>query len=196
MIADQAVVKETRAQEMQQPVRRAVWFIIPFGMLATLAFLPFLGDRVAAETAVLICMVVYATLGAIDLFTMKVPNAVVYPAICFALLATAIIDASMLPGATAGGLASLGVMVVLGILSRGNMGMGDVKAACFGGCVAGLKGGVISIFLGFALGAVVALPVVVLGFRSRKDPMPLTPFLAGGFLVYGLLYGFPLAGAL
>lgn len=163
---------------------------LPAMLAVTLLLLPFLPDEIAAEAALRVAVVTYLTIAAIDLFTKKVPNILVYPAIAFTLTATAVVDPASFLSALLGGLAALGVMFGLALLSRGSMGMGDVKAAGLGGCIVGLPGGVIALMFGFAIGAAVSLPLLLLRLRGRGDSVPLTPFLAAGMLVYGFMVRF------
>ena len=178
------------AVRMAEMPRVSVMAVLPAILAVSLLFLPFLPEEIAAETALRTAVLAYLTIAAIDLFTKKVPNVLVYPAIAYTLSATAIVDSTALLSALLGGLAALGVMFGLALLSRGSMGMGDVKAAGLGGCIVGLPGGVIALMFGFAIGAAVSLPLLLLRLRGRRDSLPLTPFLAAGMLVYGLLVRF------
>lgn len=185
-----AAAPEIETLEPQLVTKSNVLLVLPATLAAALVTMPFLPNEIAAATVVRICVGVYVTLAAIDFFTRRVPNVVVYPAIAFALAATVIVEPGLAVDTFAGGAAALVVMYALAVIGRGSMGMGDVKAACFGGCVLGAQGGVIALFLGFAIGAVVALPLLLLRIRGRKDSLPLTPFLAAGFVTYGAIFGF------
>jgi leader peptidase (prepilin peptidase) / N-methyltransferase len=170
--------------------------LIPAGLLLALIAIALLPGAVAADTAARVFVLIYVLLSAIDVFTKKVPNVVIYPSIVFALAATAIIDSSLMREALIGGAAMLGLMFLLAVIGGGRMGMGDVKVACLSGCVLGLRGGFFSLCFGFAIGAAVALPILLLRIRSRKDSVPLTPFLAVGAMIWVYLNGFLLGGRL
>jgi prepilin signal peptidase PulO-like enzyme (type II secretory pathway) len=159
-------------------------------LLAALLVIGFLPDELAAQTAVRISVVAYLTIAAIDFVTKRVPNVLIYPSIAYTLATTAMVDMSKLPEALLGGSVVIAIMFFLAVLGKGAMGMGDVKAACLGGCILGWLGGVIALLFGFGLGAAVSLPLILLRLRDRKDSVPLTPFLAVGMLVYGLMAGF------
>ncbi|HEU0072745.1 MAG TPA: A24 family peptidase [Dehalococcoidia bacterium] len=165
-------------------------------LLAVLLLVPFLPDAVAADTAARVFALLLMMIAAMDLLTFKVPNALVYPAIAFALAVTAILDPGLLPSSLAGGATALAIMVVLAVLQRGAMGMGDVKAACFSGCVLGIKGGAFSLLFGFVAAGIIALPIILLGLRSRKDRLPLAPFLVAGAFISYYLWGFLLDGSI
>lgn len=75
--------------------------------------------------------------------------------------------------------------------------MGDVKLGGFIGVGLGFLGWgavVVGIFAAFLLGGVVALALVALRLRGRRDLLPFGPYLAAGAVV-GLLAGAPLARA-
>ncbi len=92
--------------------------------------------------------------------------------------------ASMWIGAAAGG----GLLLVLAIISRGGMGGGDVKFAAALGFWLGWPGTLLGLFIGFVLGGIISLLLLVSGLRGRKDLIPFGPFIAVGAWV-ALLYG-------
>jgi leader peptidase (prepilin peptidase)/N-methyltransferase len=163
--------------------------VLPALMLLALAAMPFLHRDVAASVLTEEAAVVLILLGVIDVLTLKVPNILMYPSIAFALAATAIIDPSLLDNALIGGGALLGVMFLLALIGRGSLGMGDVKFACFTGCILGWRIGLVALASGFVIGAGAALVLLVLRMKGRKDSIPLTPFLAMGALVWIFLAG-------
>ena len=91
---------------------------------------------------------------------------------------------SMLIGALGGG----GLLFLLAVVSKGGMGGGDVKFAFALGFWLGWQGTLVGLFLGFVLGGVVSLLLLLLGLRGRKDFIPFGPFIAVGAWV-ALLYG-------
>jgi leader peptidase (prepilin peptidase)/N-methyltransferase len=172
--------------------------LLPFvlGLLVSMLAIVFLPEAVAADLAVRIFVTFLILTAVLDLFTRRVPNILVYPATAFSLAATAVIDPSLLVQALLGGWVVLAIMIVLAIIQRGAMGMGDVKVACFGGCILGLKGGVFALIFGFIAAGAVALPIVLLKLRDRRDYMPLAPFLAIGILAAFWFWGFLIDGDL
>jgi len=87
-----------------------------------------------------------------------------------------------------GALAGAGVIVVIILVSRGGMGWGDAWLMAGTGAALGWQLTLVALYLGFIVGGIVALGLLVLGIVKRKDPIPLGPFLAfGAFL--SLLYG-------
>ena len=90
----------------------------------------------------------------------------------------------MLIGAFAGG----GLLLVLAIVSGGGMGGGDVKFAFALGFWLGWQGTLLGLFLGFVLGGVGSMLLLLFRLRGRKDFIPFGPFIAIGAWV-ALLYG-------
>ena len=170
--------------------------VLPLGLVAAVLAAVLLPAAVAADLVVRIFVLFLVLMAVADLFTRKIPNVLVYPSIVFALATTAVIDPSLLVKSLLGGAAVLGIMVLLAIIQRGAMGMGDVKLACFGGCILGLKGGIFALIFGFLAAGVVALPILLLRLRDRRDYMPLGPFLAIGILLAFWFWGFLIDGDL
>jgi leader peptidase (prepilin peptidase)/N-methyltransferase len=165
-------------------------------LLAAVLAAALLPAAVASDLVVRIFVLFLALMAVADLFTRKIPNVLVYPSLIFALAATLVIDPGLLLKSVLGGAAVLGVMMLLAIVQRGAMGMGDVKMACFGGCILGLKGGIFALIFGFIGAGAIALPVILLKLRDRRDYMPLGPFLAIGILLAFWLWGFLIDGDL
>jgi len=156
------------------------------GSLVLVATLP---QKSAENMLTQLFVLLFVVLAGFDVITWRVPNLLVYPFIVFTLLSTALLDFSFLDNSLLGGGACLLLMFALAVIGRGTMGMGDVKAGCLAGCMLGLRFGIASLVLGFAAGAVVALPLLLLRIRSRKDSIPLTPFLAAGAIFLIVLVG-------
>jgi leader peptidase (prepilin peptidase)/N-methyltransferase len=142
------------------------------------------------------------------------PDAVVAAALLAVLVALTAIDLERqilpdvitLPGILAGTLANLatgrvpwlesvlgiavggGIFAVIILASGGGMGGGDMKLGAMLGAFLGWKVVLLSIFLGVAGGAAVALALMASGARGRKDPIPFGPFLAFGGAA-GLFWG-------
>lgn len=129
----------------------------------------------------------------IDLERQLVPDKIVYPAI---LVAAAF--SFLLPGLTPlrallGGAAGAGIMLSILIVSRGGIGMGDVKLMAFLGLAVGFPHVLILLLLAVIAGGLVATALLLSRTRGRRDAIPFAPFLvSGGFLV--LLYGQQLYG--
>ena len=93
--------------------------------------------------------------------------------------------------ALAGGIAVFSIMLILALVGRGAMGFGDVKVGCFCGIAVGLRGVVPMLLITFLAGALLAVVLLLLHARKRKEVIAFTPFLAGatGFsMAYFHLY--------
>lgn len=70
------------------------------------------------------------------------------------------------------------IMLVIILVSRGGMGAGDMKLMAMIGLFVGLRGTAVVMLLGFFLGAVVGVSLMVLGILTRKDAIPFAPYLS------------------
>ena len=147
------------------------------------------------------------------------PDFVVAAALLAALIAITAIDLShqiipdviTLPGILAGVLSNLatgrvawlesllgivvggGIFLVIILASRGGMGGGDMKLGAMLGAFLGWKLGLLALLLGVLTGGSVALCLLMLGRKGRKEAIPFGPFLALGGAIT-LLWGEPLLG--
>ncbi|MBC5806339.1 MAG: prepilin peptidase [Candidatus Eremiobacter antarcticus] len=70
------------------------------------------------------------------------------------------------------------------LISRGRgLGLGDVKLAACLGIFLGLANGITAFAASFVIGALLALPVLALSSRGRKDVLPFGPFLVLAALI-------------
>lgn len=92
-------------------------------------------------------------------------------------------------GAVALGLA----MLALHFLSRGTLGMGDVKLSLVIGAALGPAGGGVAILIGFVAGAVLSLFLLAAGRVRLRDSLPFGPVLALGAVI-SALWGPSIAG--
>ncbi len=78
-----------------------------------------------------------------------------------------------------------GVLLLLRVLSRGGLGLGDVKYAAAFGIWLGGEGTFLALLLAFAIGAVLALVLLACGRLQRNSELAFGPFLsAGAYLSY------------
>ncbi len=146
--------------------------------------------RTAGETAVVaVYIAVLVTCAATDLMSFRVPNVVTYPAALFAFLAAAFMPHGDLREALIGGALSAGFMLIVLVVSRGGMGLGDVKLSVFVGLALGWPLVGDSLFLMALAGGVVAVVLLATGLRSRKDPIPYAPFISGAAIAVILWQG-------
>lgn len=138
----------------------------------------------------------------IDARTRRIPNRLTYPLtpallVLLALAAVLQGDPQVALRALAGGVAAFVALLVLALISPGGMGMGDVKLAAFIGIGLGYLGWshvLLGVFGAFVLGGVVAVVLLVVRLRGRRDLLPFGPYLAVAALG-ALLLGRPLIDA-
>ena len=130
-------------------------------------------------------------LALIDLDTRRLPNVITLPSYAVAgalLLLPAVLDGSWdaYLRAWLGGLALFAFYFLLAFIYPAGMGFGDVKLAGVIGLYLGWLGWgsvLVGAFLGFLLGAVVGVALIVFGSAGRKSAIPFGPFmLAGAFI--------------
>jgi leader peptidase (prepilin peptidase) / N-methyltransferase len=153
----------------------------------------------AALPAYLVFFACLLVVTVIDLEYSIIPNRIVYPTIFAAiplLVLAALVDDDFgrLGAALAGAAIAFGVLFVVHMISPASMGFGDVRLSFILGLFLGWLGlshVVAGLFLGFALGAVIGVGLMLTKRRGRKDSVPFGPFLAGGAAI-AVLVGRPL----
>lgn len=132
--------------------------------------------------------VVLIACAATDLMAFRVPNVITYPAAAGAILIAVFMPHGDLTQAWIGGALATGLFLAAAVVSRGGLGLGDVKLAGFVGLALGfplilpalmitaLSGGLVAAYLG-------------LRFRRRNHPMPYAPYISAGALVVLLWQG-------
>lgn len=165
----------------EQRSRRA-----PLLELAGIGVCGLLGWRFGADGSVLAVAWLYAgyllAVLVIDLETRRVLNVMTAPA------ALAALACSFLPGtptplaALLGGALGLGIFLILALVSRGSLGMGDVKLAGVIGLMIGYPDVSATLILGVLLGGVAALYLLIVRRAGRKATMAYAPYLSLGAL--------------
>jgi leader peptidase (prepilin peptidase)/N-methyltransferase len=164
-------------------VRWAVVLLLP-------AFMAVAGSRFDAAQAAMISLAAAALLvcTATDLLRYRVPNVVTYPSIVALLLAGVFMPDADLQAAVIAALAAGGCFFLLSVLTRGGLGLGDVKLAVLIGALLGLNA-VAAIFWGVIAGGVVIFALYAMGVVGRKEPVPYAPFLSLAAIGVALLQG-------
>jgi leader peptidase (prepilin peptidase)/N-methyltransferase len=155
--------------------------------------------------AVLLAMLIAVT--AIDLRHQIIPDAITLPGIPLGVVASLVtgrtsaripwlgvaadswlgIAVDSLLGILVGG----GIFLVIILASRGGMGGGDMKLGAMLGAFLGWQLGLLALLLAVLSGGLVALVLLAMGRRGRKEAIPFGPFLALGGAV-AFLWGEPL----
>lgn len=127
-----------------------------------------------------------------DLEHQLILNVIVYPAVITVLIINALTPGmSFTPGflnGMAGGGSGLVLFLLVLLISRGGMGLGDVKMAGLMGLMLGFPNVFVGIFLAVVTGGIVAVVVLMLKRKNRKQAIPFGPFLSLGTMA-ALLWG-------
>ncbi len=111
-------------------------------------------------------------------------------ALWFNLPSWMVVERTIIDAAT-GFLAGGAVMLLIFIVSRGDMGAGDLKLMVMIGLYVGLRGTAVVLLLSFFLGALVGLTFMAIGKLTRKDALPFAPYLSIATLIQ-VLWGEPI----
>jgi leader peptidase (prepilin peptidase)/N-methyltransferase len=141
-------------------------------------------DRPALLAAYLAFTAIGIALALIDLDVRRLPDVIVLPSyVVLAALLAIDADGHALLRAVYAGAALFAFYFVIAMASPGSMGFGDVKlAGVLGGVLGYLSWGALLIgaFLGFALGAVLGVLLIVVRRADRKTAVPFGPFMILG----------------
>jgi leader peptidase (prepilin peptidase)/N-methyltransferase len=127
-----------------------------------------------------------------DLEHQLILNVIIYPlAACVLAINALTPEMAFTPGflnGLAGGGAGLVLFMLIVLFSRGGMGLGDVKMAGLMGFMLGFPNVFVGIFLAVVTGGIVAVVVLMLKRKNRKQAIPFGPFLSLGTMA-ALLWG-------
>ena len=166
--------------------------------LATAVLFTAAALRLGSDWALPAFLVFFAALVAVTVIDLEhyiVPNRIVLATLVVSvplLALAALVEGDWLSLRTAliGSVAAGAGLLVINLISPRGMGMGDVKLALVLGLYLGwldLGHVLLGLFLGFLLGAVGGVALIVLKLRTRRDHVPFAPFLAGGAVLAVLL---------
>jgi len=184
-----------RCRYCKAPIpKRVLWVEVSTAALFGLAYWQY-GLSIELPVA-LFYISIFMVLLVIDLEHGLILNRIVYPALAVALLLSVFFtiflpQVAIVPNiaqAAIGGGIGFVIFFLIVIVSRGGMGLGDVKLAALIGLAAGFPLVVVALIMGMILGGLAA--VILLGFKikKRKEAMPFGPFLAVAAIVT-LLWG-------
>jgi len=164
--------------------RRILWVELGTGLLFGYLYWHYGLSAELAIAAFYSCL--FIVLMVIDLERGLILNKIVYPAMVVALLLSTfssifLPDIEIVPfigRAAIGGGIGLVVFFLIVIISRGGMGWGDVKLAALIGLVTGFPLVIVALFIGIILGGVVAVILLALKIKKRKETIPFGPFLS------------------
>lgn len=123
-----------------------------------------------------------------DLENQIIPDKVVYPGMALALAFSFLRPGLGPVTSLEGGAVGLGVMAVPFLVYRRGMGMGDVKLGALVGLMSGYPLVLLSLWLSWTAGGLVAAVLLLRRAKKRDEPIPFGPFLAASAMVT-LLWG-------
>ena len=126
----------------------------------------------------------------IDLNELIVPDIISLPGIVIGLILSFFVPYVSFINSVLGVVVGGGIIFIIGlagsvIFKKEAMGGGDVKLAAMIGAFLGWKYTIISLFLGFFLGALVGIFLILSKIKSKEDMVPFGPFIAlGSFITF------------
>jgi len=126
----------------------------------------------------------------IDLNEQIVPDIISLPGIAIGLILSFFVPYISFINSFLGVVVGGGIIFIIGlagsvIFKKEAMGGGDVKLAAMIGAFLGWKYTIISLFLGFFLGALVGIFLILSKIKSKEDMVPFGPFIAlGSFITF------------
>jgi prepilin signal peptidase PulO-like enzyme (type II secretory pathway) len=144
-----------------------------------------------------------------DIEQMLIPNVITYPGYVIVLAISAaimflnvrphwfyaipasgffVITYNYLVNIILGGLAGFVLLLLVHVVSRGGMALGDAKLAALMGMMTGFPMILVALFIGIVLGGVIAGILLLTRRRGRRDAIPFGPFLCLGGIA-ALLWG-------
>ena len=119
----------------------------------------------------------------IDYEQRRVLNVMVAPAAVVVLALSPLPQTPTLQSSFIGGVVGLGLFMLVYLLSRGHLGMGDVKLAGLIGLMLGYPAVISALVVGIILGAAAAIVLLVSRRATRKSTMAYAPYLSLGALL-------------
>lgn len=172
--------------------QRVFWVELGTGLLYAFLFWWF---GLKPELAVTIVYgSVLIVLAVIDLEHQLILNKIVYPMALIAMIINIFLPElsfkNLLYGLLGGAIGFL-ILFLPALIYRKGMGWGDVKMAGLIGLMTRFPDAVVAIFSGIILGGLVAIALLLLKKKRRKEGIPFGPFLALGAMI-ALLWGQPI----
>lgn len=129
----------------------------------------------------------------IDLNEQIVPDVISLPGIVIGFIISFFVPYISYMNSALGVLVGGGIILIIGlagsvIFKKEAMGGGDVKLAAMIGAFLGWRYIIISLFLGFILGALAGILLILSKIKSREDAIPFGPFIVLGSFIT-LLWG-------
>jgi leader peptidase (prepilin peptidase)/N-methyltransferase len=174
--------------------RRLLWVELATGGLFALLYARYSFSAELGVMAFYVCL--FTIIFVVDLEQGLILNKVVYPAMVVALLFALFIQqpwigpwpAAQVANAAMGGAIGFVIFLLMAVISRGGMGWGDVKLAAVIGLATGFPLVLVALVMGATLGGLVAIVLLAVKKKGRKETIPFGPFLSLAALTT-LFYG-------
>jgi len=129
----------------------------------------------------------------IDLNEQIIPDVISLPGIVIGFILSFFVPYISFINSASGVVVGGGIILVIGlagsvIFKKEAMGGGDVKLAAMIGAFLGWRYIIVSLFLGFFLGALTGIILIMAKIKKREDAIPFGPFIALGSIIT-LLWG-------
>lgn len=149
-------------------------------LVAVVLFLVlFTRDGASAKTWALIpLLAALATIAALDAAIRLIPDLLTFPGIAYAVLLAAIFPEPSLGQAFLGSVLAGGLTLLVAIVRRQPFGGGDVKLMAMLGAALGWEGAVTALLIGYVVGAVVIVALLVSRRRWPQGYFPIGAFIA------------------
>jgi leader peptidase (prepilin peptidase)/N-methyltransferase len=124
----------------------------------------------------------------IDLKEQIIPDIISLPGIVIGLILSFIVPYISFINSALGALFGGGVILIIAwvgsiVFKKEAMGGGDVKLTAMIGAFLGWRYTIISLFLGFFLGALTGIVLIMTKIKKREDAIPFGPFIALGSII-------------
>ena len=124
---------------------------------------------------VLYCFL-FIVLIVIDMEHKIIPNKLIYPAAIITIVISIFFKPGIISSLIGGGVGFI-ILLIPALIYKGGMGGGDIKLATLVGLMTGFPVILITIFVMAISGGIVAITLLLMGLKKRKDAIPLGPFL-------------------
>lgn len=133
-----------------------------------------------ASDAVIVAVLIAAAF--IDIRTRRIPDRLVLAAATAGLLLMSVDSGKSWIDSLAGGLVSGVVMLIIRMITRNGLGLGDVKLLGCTGIYLGLEGALSSMVVAVVLSGIFSLVLICIKRENRKSEIPFAPFILAGTL--------------
>ncbi len=112
-----------------------------------------------------------------------IPNKITYPNIIIGLILSLFFEHITVINSISGVFLPALFLLVIALLYKGGMGMGDVKFIAMIGAFIGAKYGFFAIFMASLIGSIIGVVLLAFKIKGMKSHVPFGPMLASGALV-------------